>query len=1325
MTAHALPRAQKVIMPDVLATIAESQLLEEILGYLNLSSGAPDCQFLLNLNEIFRRIELADADGGHPWRAAQNRLQKQLAELDGKTPVFNDSEQVRAVLELVFERFLPAYRQYHRDLLFHQPDAALERPLFLGRVSEAVLRQGGPWDEPERIVSDAIDDLNDYIGHRPVAVLHNRRMEPYEHEWIRPLPLWIRDVGPAVGKYHRLIEQALQILWTTDPQLLRSAHFDPTLLDELAVDPRAYDFDHPANKRPNYHFGQWDPHHLDNQARYRRFVVQQVTLDALMERVEKNSELSPDELLAEAAAVLAGTILMASGTSGSGPDAHDSTVTLATLMPKIAAYRDAFYKPLIERMPEPHRSRLREEAVSGRQPFAGARQHLNQALARRRATQLERVHLALLFARLGYPEAAFRQAHVVPVASARIACEILCRLSTGHLAVERGELAYAARLLTEIEDFLHRGIECGALIDPWNILGFQGQFSLFPSPENSMPDHRVDSFIELVADIFTLFARVWSEAAAQSDSELPEALSLRMAALAEWWDRFATPTVDSVESFSGSEAVASARQVAEALQAWNAGGASVGDIGFWRKHVQDFNSPKAYALVVQRLIEKRDVVAAMALLMQWLSQADQVPLKQGEYSFHRLSLRLLDDICHADFSLRGEPSRQAMHDDRRNLVRRFFDHLEANADELWQVPRLDLASLSTAELFDEDDDADDDSRLFQAAYDEMVYKDSTNDGVESEMLESGGPPASDYELEHESRRLRDRLTLLGTVARMWKSVALASGPTGERRLVEDDTLAEWAQHAESNASGLAKLLTAVEARQIPPPTASRDSLMEFDRRRNVKESLLENIIGTAVETAHAARFLRAAAEENPKIDLKNVDLAVWRAVLAGDAARVRELWPTLLGALRAEPVLYVPLAKGGSAARIAAARTVQQSIRDLLRWLPRLGLVSEACQLLKAARRMELDHPVGVGAVTEFDRLFEVGYKSLVESLVSVSRDWPIGDEEPYDETDSLLVESIEQLTESLLREWLDHSRTLRLSVLEKIGDEKGWQSLVKFVEKYGHDLFTQRFLNLGNLRAILHQGVDTWLAQLQEDSEAQDEFLLLRELDAGVSRPEAVRQLSLVIEAIAENYSEYRDYNTTTTQSDRGELLYSLLDFLRLRVQYDRVAWNLRPVILAHEILVRRGCDEAAGMWRRAIVERTSDVAHSLEKRLSELRKKYAMRLPTVSDRLGEKFVRQLAIDRVRALIVPSITERRAQLTGPPMAGAFALLEQEIEELTQEPTGAGLDVPPWLEALEEEAETARRAARFGATDDYELPLSQVPLSLEEIQREIAEWEKR
>ena len=97
----------------------------------------------------------------------------------------------------------------------------------------------------------------------------------------------------------------------------------------IALDPRAYDFDHPANKRPNYHFGQWDPHLIDNSGRYRRFVVQQVTLDALMRRLTDTTDIPYDELLLEAASVLAGTILMASGISGEGPAAFDSSVTLS------------------------------------------------------------------------------------------------------------------------------------------------------------------------------------------------------------------------------------------------------------------------------------------------------------------------------------------------------------------------------------------------------------------------------------------------------------------------------------------------------------------------------------------------------------------------------------------------------------------------------------------------------------------------------------------------------------------------------------------------------------------------------------------------------------------------------------------------------------------------------------------------------------------------------------------------------------------------------------------------------------------------------------
>jgi hypothetical protein len=227
------------------------------------------------------------------------------------------------------------------------------------------------------------------------------------------------------------------------------------------------------------------------------------------------------------------------------------------------------------------------------------------------------------------------------------------------------------------------------------------------------------------------------------------------------------------------------------------------------------------------------------------------------------------------------------------------------------------------------------------------------------------------------------------------------------------------------------------------------------------------------------------------------------------------------------------------------------------------------------------------------------------------------------------------------------------------------------------------------------------------------------------VSRTKAVRHLSLVIEAIVENYSEYRDYNSTTTQSDRGELLYTLLDFLRLRVHYDRVAWHLKPVLIAHSILVRRGRSGAAEIWRRALGERTAELADTLQKRGDELRAKYAMRLPTVTDRLAERFVRPLTIDRVRALIKPAMDEiRQRSVPASIPLSAFELLEQETEELTQEPTGVGLDVPGWLLSLEQEAERQRRAASYlERAEEVELRIEQVPLSLEEVQQQLTGWE--
>ncbi|HEX4150177.1 MAG TPA: hypothetical protein VHY20_14365, partial [Pirellulales bacterium] len=395
-------------------------LLQEMLGYLNFSSGTPDVRFRQNMNELMHRVG-SELPGDRPWETVRDLLGQKLAELAGTSDAFRQAEQARAIIATAFDRLPRAYREFHHDLLHHQTEAALLQPFFLVRCCEALLRQGSPWND----VDKGVAALNDFLGYRPVAVLHTpQKIEPYAHEWVCPQPLYFRGAGVVHGRYHDLIAQALQILEQTPESIRRQAYFDPALLDELALDPRAYDFDHPVNKRPNHQFGQWDPHHLDQQGRYRRFVLQEVTLDAIWLRTEEASELPASERLFEAGAVLAGVILMASALAGQGPDSHDSSVTLAKLLPRIAAFRDAFYERLLAQVPGPHCERLRAEAASLRQPFGGARQHLNQGLARLRATQLQHVHLAQLFARMGYPEASSRQAQIVPVASARMLCEI-------------------------------------------------------------------------------------------------------------------------------------------------------------------------------------------------------------------------------------------------------------------------------------------------------------------------------------------------------------------------------------------------------------------------------------------------------------------------------------------------------------------------------------------------------------------------------------------------------------------------------------------------------------------------------------------------------------------------------------------------------------------------------------------------------------------------------------------------------------------------------------------------------------------------------------
>jgi hypothetical protein len=1161
-----------------------------------------------------------------------------------------------------------------------------------------------------------------------------------------PVPLYVTDAGVSAGPYHDVIELAIEALRDTDDDVLRAASFDPDRLSELSLDPRAYDFDHPVNRRPNYHFGGWDERSITNDGYFDRFVVRQVTLDALLHRLPDEPELDEPELMAEAAAVLAGTILMASGISGWGPGAYTSDITLGSLMKPIASYRDAYYEDRLARICGDHAERLAGEQKLRRQPFGAVRQHLNAALAERRAAQLQHVQLARLYARMGYPDAATRQTDTVSAASARMMCRIDCVMTLGLRSIRAGDLKAAVKVPAVAFDLLKRAIECGALIDPWDILAFGGNFSLYPGPEGGVHDSRVDDMLYLIEQLFGYTARVWSEAAARNDQAAYDEMETRYREMAEWWRVYAAHTVEAIEAADPLGSYESAKLVARALRLWHQGGAAAGDVAFWAPHADLFDSPRAYSLVISALLEREDFVPSMALLVHWLSNADRVGLRLGGNSLPRLSERWLLRLrgsTDGNGKGFGEPSIDQVADrDTREvwpLVRKLFDYFEANAEEFWSAPQFVLGRQKSKprdwdrELTAAEEEEDDDSKgLYDAAYEGMTYRDTTDDGNEGPVFEFGDESSHD-ELEAESKRLVEHLNFMQSLARMW-AVAADIAVTDKNSADLTDrrhSLDAWACRARENRIGLLELLDSVREFSIAPAGSDKESMRSYDRRRVLRDSLMERIIGTAVEMSDSRRLISGALLALPDCGSESADeemteddahaVLLFGALIASDVVKVRELFPPFLEALRDKNLLYIPLSKGGDPVKIYVARLRQRVLRHLIHWLPRRGMIAETCRLIETAREMEQHNPIGIGAVTEFDGLFRAGFRSMVASLVESTRqalDTVDGepDEKVIAET---LIPFLERLTETMLGSWLAHSQTLRLSPLELVTDPKKWKQLVAFVKEYGDPVFTQMFLQLGNVRAILHQGVAKWLERAMEEGEDNlCDTRLFEDLESGVLRvAEAERWMTLVYESLIDHHTEYLDYNSTTTQSDRGDLVYMFLDFLRLRVKYERIAWNLKPVMWAHEVLVRSGLEKAAMMWRRSLSERIGTEADIYVEKLRGLQNDYAMRMPTVADRILERFVQPMTIDRMRALVGPAMRDAEENRE----SRAFFLLEQESELLTRHPTGVGLDVPAWLDALEEEVEQlAKRRASSEIDPQALMTISIVPLSVDELSDQLA-----
>ena len=130
------------------------KLASDVLGYLNFSSGPPTPAFSATSTACWLgggKKDKESRSGTSRRRAADGagRVSRPLRGLPA-------NRSGRGGPDAGLRSLLPAYRQFHRDLLFHQTDEALFQPFFLGRACEAVLQQGGPWDQADRIVAEAI-----------------------------------------------------------------------------------------------------------------------------------------------------------------------------------------------------------------------------------------------------------------------------------------------------------------------------------------------------------------------------------------------------------------------------------------------------------------------------------------------------------------------------------------------------------------------------------------------------------------------------------------------------------------------------------------------------------------------------------------------------------------------------------------------------------------------------------------------------------------------------------------------------------------------------------------------------------------------------------------------------------------------------------------------------------------------------------------------------------------------------------------------------------------------------------------------------------------
>ncbi len=309
---------------------------QALLGCLNFSDGRPDPRWQKQLNDAF--AAQADAGAGRPGTPSSPRSAPALATLHAAGgAAFRDAPRPSAVLALAARNAAglpPPPRRPARPTSTTPTSSGRSSWPASSRRACPLVTARPPTAEP----SSPGSTTSSATGPWPCWKPGRRASRTSTSATARCRSTSAAPASPGAATAPRRARPGDPARHRRRPAgrgLVR-----PDLLDEVALDLRAYDHGHPVNRRPNYVFGECDPHHIDDKGRYsplRR--PQDHPRRPHGPRRDRPARGDPAERLAEGAAVLAGTMLMAAGVSGWGPAPHDSVTTLAVLLPRIARYR--------------------------------------------------------------------------------------------------------------------------------------------------------------------------------------------------------------------------------------------------------------------------------------------------------------------------------------------------------------------------------------------------------------------------------------------------------------------------------------------------------------------------------------------------------------------------------------------------------------------------------------------------------------------------------------------------------------------------------------------------------------------------------------------------------------------------------------------------------------------------------------------------------------------------------------------------------------------------------------------------------------------------